>query len=142
MREITPELKDSVLKLLCEECILESHSEINETSIQTILDSFAISFDELNAILTYFERIGLLKNLNARHIYISFVLKMEANDFNRKGGFTFQETILLSNIDKLLLEIEVLKKDLSPDQLDKANKVVSIAGVISSALLAVVNKGQ
>lgn len=142
MREIPAELKDAVLRHLCEECDLEQLSGIDRLTIPKTLSSLSVNFDEFKAILTYFERIELLEDLNARQAHISFILKMEASDFLRKGGFTLQETILLCNIDKLLFEIELLKKDLTPDQLDKANKVVSIAGAVSSAILAFLNKGQ
>lgn len=59
---------------------------------------------------------------------------MEANDFLLRGGFVAQEELLETNINKLLLEIDNLKKQLGPDQLETVNKLSSIASAVFSGL--------
>lgn len=136
MKAITPELKDSVLNLLCKNFMLERHSSVFKGNVGEIQKLLEIDFNDLNAILTYFQRIGFISDLNCRPSAIHFVLKMEASDFQRTGGFTLHETILESNVEQLTLEIQVLKKQLGPDHLDTVNKIASIVGTIFSSITA------
>jgi len=134
MSIFTPELKDSILTFLCENCHLEQISQIDEQNIKSIQKQFKIDFHDLNAILSYFQRSGFIAELNCRQVSIFFLLRMEASDFVRTGGFTTREKIILKNAEQLLLEIELLKKQLKPDLLDNVNKISSITGVIINAV--------
>ena len=58
----------------------------------------------------------------------------EAHELWQRGGFFVQEEILKNNINKLALEIDLLSKQLSPDLIDKAQKISSIGKNILSAL--------
>jgi hypothetical protein len=136
MTAITPQLKDAVLSFLCENSPLEQLGQATEQDVKDLQKQFNLTFQDLNAILTYFQRCRLISDLNCRPIAIFFILRMEAKDFIRTGGFTLRETVLERNVEQLLLEIEVLKKQLKLDQLETANKISSIAGVIIGAVAA------
>ena len=65
------------------------------------------TFDILNPILTYFNRIGLIAELNSRRDAIHLILQVEAHELYLRGGFTAQEELLETNIKKLLLEMTI-----------------------------------
>ncbi|MDR6561900.1 MULTISPECIES: hypothetical protein [unclassified Arcicella] len=114
MGVITSLQKDIILSYLCDNCTLESHNQGNPN---VILTKANITFESLKAILYYFERIGLLSDLNLKYNFISFVLHIEANDLKMKGGFAFQEQILENNLQKLKLELENLKSNFNQNNL-------------------------
>lgn len=128
---ITPTIKDDVLKWLCLNLKPESLYTID---MANLLKTANIDFDTLNSVLTYFQRIGFIEELNSRRIAIHLSVRVEANDFLLRGGFVGQEELLETNIMKLLLEIDNLKKQLGPDQLDTINKLSSIASAVFSGL--------
>lgn len=128
---ITPAIKDNVLKWLCLNLKPESLYTIN---MADLLKTANIDFDTLNSVLSYFERIGLIAELNSRRVAIHLIVRVEANDFLLRGGFVGQEELLETNIKKLLLEIDNLKKQLGPDKLETVNKLSSIASAVFSGL--------
>ncbi len=134
---ITPTIKDDVLKWLCLNLETESPSQI---PVDDVLKSINIDFDTLNSVLRYFERHGFIEDLNARKVAIFLILRVEANDFLLRGGFVAQEELLEANINKLLLEIDHLKKELGPDRLETVNKLSSIAAAVFSGLSLFSNK--
>lgn len=128
---ITPAIKDNVLKWLCLNLKPESLYTID---MEDLLKTANIDFDTLNSVLSYFERIGLIEELNSRRVAIHLIVRVEANDFLLRGGFVGQEELLETNIKKLLLEIDNLKKQLGPDKLETVNKLSSIASAVFSGL--------
>lgn len=127
---ITPELKDKLLNHFKETNSIKFVFSPSEAAEQIKIDK-----DVIVQILEQLVSKGLIKKerLSSSGTY-SVTLKAEFFDFVRHGGFTAQEELLQANINKLLLEIESLKKDLSPNLLEKANKIASIAGSIATAL--------
>lgn len=85
-------------------------------------------------IFDQFVSKGLVKKERRSSESYYVTLTAEFFDFVRHGGFTAQEELLLANLNKLLLEIETFEKDLSPNLLEKANKIASIAGSIATGL--------
>ena len=65
---------------------------------------------------------------------MSIILSLKAVDFLAQGGFSSQFELIEANLQKLLLEIENLKKELTPDSLDRLSKLSSIVSGISSAV--------
>ncbi len=128
---ITPTIKDDVLKWLCLNLETESLYTIDMTDL---LKTTNLTFDTLNSVLYYFQRIGFIEELNSRRVAIHLILRVEANDFLLRGGFVAQEELLETNINKLLLEIDNLKKQLGPDQVETVNKLSSIASAVFSGL--------
>lgn len=125
---ITPEIKDHVLNELCS-APLESMINFKPGDLE--LD---ICFDDLNAILCQFKRLGFISELNARKQIIYLVVHMEAHDFLSRGGFFAHEEILKANIKKLGLELESLSKELEPKFAERAATITSIAGNIVTTL--------
>lgn len=128
---VTPALKDKVLTYLVEIATPEDSATYKMTEVLKELET---DFDTFNAIMYQFERYGLIENLNLRHSYLSFILRLEAHDYLQKGGFVAQEEIFKANVEKLLIEIDVLKKELAPKHLETANKITSIGSAILAGL--------
>lgn len=128
---ITPQLKDQVLGYLCKYCIPDRSAT---HSTKFIIDSLSCSFDTFNACMQQFRRMKLISDLNLRQDYCDFILLSESHDIMRRGGFVCQEEILLTNLNKLLSEVEILRKELEPNKLDTANKVAGIASALSAAI--------
>jgi hypothetical protein len=128
---ITPILKDKVLEYLCSACQTEYSVSANTNEIVNYLE---IDFDTFHSIMNQFQRLGLVYDLNLRRSAVFFILTVEANDLYLQGGFLAREELLENNIRKLVLEIDNLKKQLSPDLLDKAEKITSIASGILGSL--------
>jgi hypothetical protein len=127
---ITAAIKDKVLLYLCENCTPERAS----SAATTILKEIDIDFDTFNAIMHQFQRIGIIKELTIRKPYCFFILLTEAHDYASRGGFTAQEELIVGNVEKLILEVEHLKKQLLPDHLDSINKIAGISSALLSAL--------
>lgn len=125
---ITPELKDRILSDLVNSPI---NSEVN---INTDCDRYGIDSDEYFAILQHFERLNLISMDACLGGEVFIQTHIEAHDLWRTGGFTGQETLLKANIEKLGMEIDKLSRDLSPKQLDTAQKIASIGSSILSVL--------
>ena len=120
-------VKDKVLKSLCDSVPPEANIQLDIAAFQKETD---LDFDTLNAILTYFKRIGFIGDLNCRRVALFLELRTEAFDFFNRGGFTAQEELLKKNIEKLLLEIESLK----PSMPDRVQTLTTIAANIATGL--------
>jgi hypothetical protein len=131
---ITPELKDEVLKALCnigfeyETMYRVSKSDFFSETALTVSDN------DFAGIMSQFNRMGLIEGYNNCRSVIPVVLRVEATDFLSRGGFTAQEKLLKDNIIKLEKEINLLARELSPKYLEKANFIVSLGRTIISAL--------
>lgn len=130
-RIIGPGQKDSVLKLLCTSFTPE---QLVQFSVPAALKKLDLTFDEFNAIMKSFQRLGFIGELNLRRNVGFTVLQVEANDYYLRGGFAFQEDLLEKNIEKLLLEVDNLKKQLAPKHLETVNKISSISATILTGI--------
>lgn len=132
---ITPELKDKVLLYLCTHYKLERYSS---TKCSTEFESdLGIDFELLRIILAHFQRLGLIKHHDIQlGNFVGLIVYTESHDFLLKGGFVFKDGMFLANADKLLLEIDNLKKKLEPDQLGSIEKITNIANTLVGALSA------
>lgn len=128
---ITPAHKDKVLLYLCTN--VPPETEVGEDTTK-VLSELELEFDIFNAIMIQFQRFGFIANLNLRRSYVSFRLLTEAHDYIYQGGFVIQEEIFLANFQKLELEIDNLKRQLSPDKLDTLNKLSGITSALFSGL--------
>lgn len=126
---ITPELKDKVLIDLLTPGSMKVSCNIHQTAKDLDIHS-----DLVEAIINQFERMGLIRTTKCLggNMYIN--INAEAHDLFAHGGFTAQEELLKANIEKLGLQLDTLSKHLSPDFLEKANQISSIAAAILSAL--------
>jgi hypothetical protein len=128
---ITIKMKDAVLNALCENLRPESYNQASFIEFQKLIPD--ISFQELDAILTQFQRKGLISDLNSRPINIAFILLLDAFDFQQRGGFTIQEELFQSAYNKLQLEIESLQKE-SPEKAERFWSILSSFATIGAAM--------
>lgn len=131
MTTITSVLKDKVLFHLRDNCPLE---QMVFVPTKELLAETETDFETLRAILYQFERFGFFKEVIVGHENTSIIMYLELHDFASKGGFAVQEEIFKANIEKLGLEIDELRKQLSPDKLDTVNKISTIAAALFAGL--------
>ncbi len=131
MTTIIPSIKDKVLFHLRDNCPLEQMVFVPTKELLTDTET---DFDTLRAILYQFERFGFFKEVGVGRENISIIMYIELHDFANKGGFAIQEEIFKANLDKLEFEIDLLRKQLSPDKLDSLNKISSIASALFGGL--------
>ncbi|TWI80558.1 hypothetical protein IQ13_3236 [Lacibacter cauensis] len=128
---LTPALKDKLLEYIVKNAELEKHVFGHR---EQFVKETELSISLLQAALYQFERLGLLKDVGIGSLSVEFTATAELHDFYLRGGFTVKEEILEKNIEKLMFEIDHLKKSLTPDQLDTANRLSSIAQGIGAAV--------
>lgn len=126
---ITPKLKDELLGQIVNIGSMRAETNINSTAKELNTTS-----DIVEAIFDQFEEMGFLTQQKFLGGNVLFLIKANAHDFYNHGGFQAQEEILKANIEKLSQELDLLSKQLSPDLLEKANKLAGISSAILSAL--------
>ncbi|EKB58378.1 hypothetical protein [Bergeyella zoohelcum] len=129
---ITSLKKDELLNALCD---AKNYETLLSISLKNVLSELDLNFNELNAVLQQFQRLGFISELNVRknssEIYLA--VHLEALDFKNQGGFFVQEETLKLTLEKLALEVEQLSKDFP----DKALTFTSIAANIATCLGAI-----
>lgn len=126
--KITPILKDKILEYICQ-ADFERNIYIE---LKTILSELNIEFNDLLAILSQFERLGFISNLNLRRNVTTFflIVHVDALDFKNRGGFLVYEYELKMKLEKMALEIDSLSKTFP----EKASVFTNIAADIASCL--------
>lgn len=128
---ITHTEKDEVLSYLVnyETVMPESLSCIDLVDMQS---STGYTCRFINSILMGFKQEGLISDLNLRCACPSFhvIVHQQAFDMFNRGGFTMKEDLLKKEVEKLLLEIELLKPTLG----DKIEQFTTIANNIMSMI--------
>jgi len=128
---ITPELKDKILSALCswEDLYPEEQTPINTAEF---LRKVEVDSRTALSILNYFQRIGIIGELNFRYSSPTFclIVNTEAFDISNRGGFVVQEQLLQKEVEKLLLEIKRLKPTLG----DKAEQITTIANNLAGII--------
>ena len=139
---ITTKLKDDTLQWLCHNVRPGQPQDID---YQIYLDAFNVDYETLLAILYNFQELSLIEKLTtSRDKSIMLTLKVKAHDFVQQGGFAVMDALNEANIQKILWELEVLKKQLSaekPDRLEVINKVSSVMSALTTVLAAFSDKG-
>ena len=128
MSLITPELKDRILNDLVNAGM--------SLRVDTCSDApdYEIDHYTYSAILDQFEQMELLSQTKTLGGFVIANISVNAHDFVRRGGFLVQEELIKGNIQKLGLEIDLLCKELSPNLLEKAQKITAIANAILSSI--------
>lgn len=104
--KFTPEYKDSILRKLCEQ--LDPYHMYSIATNELDNDP-----ELLHTCLMQFKERGLIQQYSGGRI-ASMVLTADAIDFLRQGGFVFEETVLLHQLDKVILELEKLQSESNP----------------------------
>ena len=129
-KPLSPEDKDRLLETLLNSYQLES-SYFGDT--QQICRDSKLTEGDLNSLFPQFQRYGLLEygSLGQQTI-AELLLRQEAADYYRSGGFTFEETILKVQLQKLFAELHELEKSKSWEKLGTVmNIVANLTDVIS-----------
>lgn len=134
---ISSDLKDNILKYICEVCPLEIYSMLETEKLQ---NSCNVEFNTLNGIISQFERLGLIRDAAVGSTHTNFRLKAEAHDLFNKGGFVLQDDVFDFNLKKLALEIENLQKKIGPDYLDQTSKISTIISTLLTGLTMINQK--
>lgn len=125
---VTSEMKDQVLKYLCDHCPLERAYQLEYEELSDI-----VSEETLKSILLQFERLKLLPELNYYGNTYIIVLQLEAHDLLRRGGFSSDDQLFISNLAKLQAELEKLQADIDKPALSMADKVSILTNIMSIA---------
>ncbi len=128
--------KDKLLKVLCEN--VEPERLMNASTKQMMLLS-ELSLSELQALFSYFNRIGITKGAIATRNSISLILLTEAFDLFNRGGFTAREHLFEQEVKKLALELEKLTPTLG-DRATKLTAIVANLATIAGIGIASVQK--
>jgi replication initiation and membrane attachment protein DnaB len=133
---ITSRLKDDTLQWLCENV---RPGQLNEFDLDALLSATGTDEETMDTVLEHFEEIGLIDKYNPARLGNMLILKVKAHDFYLQGGFTVMDVLTEANIQKILFDLESLKKQLKPDkpdQLETYNKVTSIISSIATVYAA------
>ena len=136
---ITSKMQDDTLRWLCENVRPE---EMTAFDWQGLLNSTGLDEETADLTLISLKDQGLIgNNYNFERIGPALLLKIEAHKFLQRGGFTVLDALNEANMQKLLYELETLKKQLQPDQLETFNKVTTIMASITTVIAAFNAKG-
>lgn len=95
-----------------------------------------ITYDECDMVLRQLENMDLLKIQSRCSNPSGFALAINSglHDFHSRGGFKAHELILMTKLEKLDAEIQLIRLQLEPDKMEQLNKVVSIFASVCSML--------
>ena len=128
---ITTQVKDDILHWLCDNAPLGRADDIDLPGLK---NSVYFDYDTLYAVLKDFQKEGLISNFSTGFGSMTFVLSLEvkAHTLLQSGGFAVIDALNEANIQKILLELENLKKQLEPNQLESINKAATIMASIAT----------
>lgn len=94
-----------------------------------------ITYNECDMILRQLEKMELI-DIKHRYSgrYFTAAINSGLHDFSARGAFTAQELILSTNLERLDIEIQLMKSQLAPDKLEQFSKVFSIFGSVCGML--------
>lgn len=96
-----------------------------------VAKNIGISPREVMKVIDYLTQKGYIEYMGMAQYYFQFDTTLEGDDFFKKGGFEFEETIAEMELNKLMLELQSLE-ELIPKE--KYNRLMQGLGVIISAL--------
>lgn len=126
---LTSELKDKILKQLLSVPVEYSVYGLSGEGVK-----FGISDELFDSMINLFKTLGLITLRRSQHGF-TVTYNASAINFINSGGFEAQDALLKANLEKLNLEIALLTKELSPNLLDRVNKIASIVDSITSMVI-------
>lgn len=133
---ITPEKKDEILKILCEQ---DQPEVLHFYESKLFHQGYSGNQKEVSAILRQFNSFGIIMDLNERPEGAFLILPLSSFDFLSRGGFTLENEVFLASLEKLHFEVEHLKKELGPDY-EKKLTTLSTVGQTIIAVLSLIKK--
>lgn len=122
-RLLTSAMADGLLQFLVEN--VQPDEFINAARVEEILQATGLTFNELSAFLSEFQRKGLIEHFDMRGMMVDFLVRRELHRFFELGGFG-------GELARLNAELLVLKSQLQDSKAEQAHQTVStVANVIS-----------
>lgn len=127
---ITIEKKDIIVATL-----VASNESLTDLYVSD-LKEYDITNDECDMILRQLEKMQFIdiKRSFSRPSGFTVAINSGLHEFSSRGAFKAQELILSTQLERLDIEIQLMKSQLTPDKLDQFSKVFSIFSSVCSML--------
>lgn len=127
---ITIEKKDIIVAML-----VASNESITDLYVSD-LKEYDITSDECDMILRQLEKMHFfdIKHRFSRPSGFTVAINSGLHEFSSRGAFKAQELILSTQLERLDIEIQLMKSQLTPDKLDQLSKVFSIFSSVCTML--------
>lgn len=128
---ITIEKKDIIVAML-----VASNESLTDLYVSD-LKEHNITGDECDMVLRQLEKMQFIdiKHRFSRPSGFTVAINSGLHEFSSRGAFKAQELILSTQLERLDIEIQLMKSQLTPDKLDQFSKVFSIFSSVCSMLL-------
>ena len=127
---ITIEKKDLIVAML-----VASNESLTDLYVSD-LKEHNITGDECDMVLRQLEKMQFIdiKHRFSRPSGFTVAINSGLHEFSSRGAFKAQELILSTQLERLDIEIQLMKSQLTPDKLDQFSKVFSIFSSVCSML--------
>ena len=127
---ITIEKKDIIVATL-----VASNESLTDLYVSD-LKEHNITGDECDMVLRQLEKMQFIdiKHRFSRPSGFTVAINSGLHEFSSRGAFKAQELILSTQLERLDIEIQLMKSQLTPDKLDQFSKVFSIFSSVCSML--------
>lgn len=127
---ITIEKKDIIVAML-----IASNESLTDLYVSDLKDH-DITSDECDMILRQLEKMQFIdiKHRFSRPSGFTVAINSGLHEFSSRGAFKAQELILSTQLERLDIEIQLMKSQITPDKLDQFSKVFSIFSSVCSIL--------
>ena len=127
---ITIEKKDIIVAML-----VASNESLTDLYVSD-LKEHNITGDECDMVLRQLEKMQFIdiKHRFSRPSGFTVAINSGLHEFSSRGAFRAQELILSTQLERLDIEIQLMKSQLTPDKLDQFSKVFSIFSSVCSML--------
>lgn len=134
---ITTKIKDDTLQWLCANVPVGQIVDVDKESLAGVI---GVDDDAVTALIKEFGHLGLVDQVEPMRVGTVLALTVKAHDLLLRGGFAVMDALNEANIQKLLYELDVLKKQLQPDQTETLNEVTTIMASIATVAQAFSDK--
>lgn len=127
---ITIEKKDIIVAML-----VASNESLTDLYVSD-LKEHNITGDECDMVLRQLEKMQFIdiKHRFSRPSGFTVAINSGLHEFSSRGAFKAQELILSTQLERLDIEIQLMKSQLTPDKLVQFSKVFSIFSSVCSML--------
>ena len=127
---ITIDRKDIIVAML-----VASNESLTDLYVSD-LKEHNITGDECDMVLRQLEKMQFIdiKHRFSRPSGFTVAINSGLHEFSSRGAFKAQELILSTQLERLDIEIQLMKSQLTPDKLDQFSKVFSIFSSVCSML--------
>ena len=134
--EITIESKDRLLAMIID------RERVPRTYLPySAVEQAGIDPAIVQPVVYELRELHMLSELRFLEDSVSFKFHSNLNQFASRGGFHSQELFLQAELDKLILEVNILKRELEPNILERIKHILQLgesAGAIIQCLQGLV----